>query len=150
MRSLHELLKVGNIVLRSFANTITNHIAAIANEIVSWRCTFKVGCAVTNHHDFKLAIGLQLTRVETSDLSDSFAFASTSTRRLVHIKSSVVPIEVKQEFVGEKIVQWYAQLLGNWIDKSVKSSRDEVDLLVVFSQTVDEISRKEKAENRGQ
>lgn len=103
---LHELLEVGDEELRPIADTVANDVAAVSDEAVSWWSAFKVGSAISNHHNLQLTVGLQLTRVEISDLRDCFAFSSASACWLVAVKSAVVTVEVEEQFVGEQVVEW--------------------------------------------
>lgn len=141
---LHELHKIGDEKLRPFADTLTNNVSTISDEAVGWRRAFKVGRTVSNHHDIELSVGLQLTRVEVSDLSDCFAFSAASACRLVHIKSTIISLEVEKQLVGEQIVERNIKLLRNGINERMETSRDKVDFLIFRSQMINEIPEKKR------
>lgn len=117
--------------MRSLANTFANHVAAVSDEVVSRRGAFEVGRAISQHDDLKLIFRSQLTRIKASDLSDGFTLAAAPARWLVDVESTVVAVEVEQQFIGKQVGQGNVELLCHWVNKRVESARDQVDLLVL-------------------
>lgn len=109
--------KVCDEILRFFLNTRTNDVASVANKAVGGRRAFKIGCSISNHDNFQLSFGLQLTRVVISDLRDRFTFSTAAACRLIHIKTDVVSIEIKKQLVCEEIGDWNLKFLCDGINE---------------------------------
>lgn len=55
-------------------------------------------------------------------------------------------IEVEEQFIGKHMIEWDAQLIGNWLNDTVKSTRYQVNRFIGFAQSVNKLSvcRKQK------
>lgn len=141
----HKLLKVSDKKLCTLSYTLTNNVAAIADEVVCrWR-GFKISRTIANHHNLQRATihTIQLARVEVPYLVDSFTLSTASTCRLIHVKCAVISSKIKQQLVGKDIGAWNAKLLRNWIDERMKSAWYQVNFLIVWLQMGHEFPAKE-------
>lgn len=56
--------------------------------------------------------------------------------------NTTLTIEMEEQFIGKHMIKWNAQLIGNWLNDTVKAARYKINRFICFTQAVNKFSEK--------